>query len=282
MNSEVSVIVPCFNYGHYLEEALDSVLSQDFTAYEIILVDDCSTDNTAAISKKYTKRHSQIRYVAHPKNLGLFQSFITGFQNSTSKYIHYLSADDRYLPGFLSKGMQFLQDHPQAKLVCTDLGYFQDHSDTIESKPLLARCEKPIFIPKEEIVEVFRTTNFWVTGTSCIFYRELLEKYGPFIFQLENLSDWFLFHKIALYEGVGYIPETLTSMRVHEQTLTNQVKRNKKRRRATYHHLLNILLQNKDLLHRFLDAHLLDFIFRDLKWKLYMNPKYMCYWRHTT
>jgi len=256
------------------------VLSQDFDDYEIVLVDDGSTDASPEISKRYDAEYPHIHTVAHPKNLGLFQTFLTGYRESRGKYIHYFSADDKYLPGFLSKGMDFLHKHPEAGIVCTDLGYFQDDSDSLDIKKLLDGCEKSLFISSDEIGDVFRTTNFWVTGASCITKRELIAKYGHFVPELENLSDWFLFHTIALNEGVGYIPEVLTSMRVHDQSLTNQVKRNKKRRRATYHHLLHILRTNKDLRRRFLDAGLLDFIFRDLKWKLYLNPQYACYWNH--
>ena len=118
-----------------------------------------------------------------------------------------------------------------------------------------------------------------MTGASCIVNRELILTYGPHQPKLENLSDWFLFHTIALKEGIGYIPEVLTSMRVHEKSLTHRVKNDKKRRRKTYRYLLHLLRNNDALRHDFLQSGLLDFVFRDLKWKLYLNPRYSSYWR---
>lgn len=274
----ISVIIPSYNYGKYLAETLDSVLSQDYPHFEIVLVDDGSTDESQKISREYATQYPKINYVQHPKNLGLFQTFLTGFQAAKGEYVHYFSADDKYLPGFLSKCMDFLLKHPQVGVVCTDLGYFKDNSSTLKVSKLLENYKNPTFFPKEEIIRIFKTTTFWVTGASCIAKRELIEKYGPHNAELENLSDWYLFHTIALKEGIGYIPEVLTTMREHDQSLTNQVKRNKKRRRSTYHHLLHLLLKNKELRRHYLEAELLNFIFRDLKWKLFLNPKYFCYW----
>ncbi len=274
----LSIVIPSYNYAQYLPEAIDSVLLQDYTDYELILVDDYSTDSSPNICAEYASHHSHIQHVQHPKNLGLYHSILSGFENCSGDYIHYFSADDRYLPGFISKSMAFLESHPQAEVVCTDLGYFQDGSSHLDEKRLLPGLSEPCFFSKNDISDVFRSTSFWVTGASCIASRELIVRYGPHIPQLENLSDWYYFHKMALYEGIGYIPEVLTSMRVHEHTLTNQVKRNKKRRRATFHHLLKVVAKDKELCERFMRAGLLDFVFRDLKWKIYLNPRYRRFW----
>ncbi|MCH9627865.1 MAG: Undecaprenyl-phosphate 4-deoxy-4-formamido-L-arabinose transferase [Chlamydiales bacterium] len=274
----LSIIVPSYNYGRYLHETIGSILSQDYTDYELILVDDCSSDQSPEICQEYASQYAHIQCIQHSKNLGIYESLLTGLKQSSGAYLHYFSADDRYLPGFLSKSMSFFDTHPEAGFVCTDLGYFQDGSDDLDERHLLEGLTHPRFISREEIVNVFRTTAFWVPGASCIASRDLVLKYGPDIPQLENISDWYIFHKMALCEGVGYIPEVLTSMRVHDRTLTNRVKGSKKRRRATYRYLLRLLLQDRDLRQRFLDAGLLDFIFRDLKWKLYLNPGYSPYW----
>ena len=277
----VSVIIPTYNYANYLKEALDSVLSQDYPDFEIILIDDGSTDETPAIGKAYAAKYPQVQYRRNPTNLGIFLAVDIGMQAANGQYYQLFSSDDRYHPGLLSKSMEVLLNNPSLEFVCSDVGYFQDGTDKIESTPLLEDCHETKIIPAEDLAKTCRR-GFRVAGASCVFKKELLTKYGGFDSKLENLGDWFLFHKIAFSEGVGYIPEVLISMRVHSQTLTNQVKRNKKRRRATYHHLLKILLEDKNLARSFLEAGLLDFIFRDLKWKLYLNPKYMCYWGQKT
>ncbi len=279
MKPRLSVILPSYNYGKYLSEAIESILIQDYDDYEVILVDDCSTDNSPQISEHYAKQYPQIHYIRHSVNKGLVQTLLTGFKECSGDFIQYFSADDRYLPGFLSKSMAFFKAHPEAGILCTDLAYFQDGTDQLEIARLIEGQNTPVFFPKDQIIQVFQNTSFWVTGASCIAKRAILEKYDFFISELENLSDWYLFHTIALSEGVGYIPEVLTSLRVHNNNFTSQVKRNKKRRRATFHHILHELLKDDILRQRYMEAGLLEFIFRDLKWKLYLNPKYRCYWK---
>lgn len=280
MKPRLSIVITSYNYGCYLPEALDSVLTQNYDDYEVILIDDCSTDDSPSISEKYARLYPQIHYIRHAKNVGLFESLRRGFRASQGEYLHFFSADDKYLPGFLPQCMGFLEQNPQAGVMCSDIGYFQDGSDKLDERKILSTYEQPVFFPSQSIVSIFQTTPFWVTGTSCIAKRNLLEKYGLPIPALENLSDWFLFHTIALKEGIGYIPKTFITMRTHEHSLTNQVKRNKKRRRTVFRHLLNHLLKDPSLRKLYVKAGLLDFIFRDLKWKLYLNPKYISYWKH--
>jgi len=274
----LSVVIPCYNYGRYLKESLDSVLSQDFSDFEVVLVDDGSTDETSEIGEAYAREYPQLHYIRCPQNVGLFKAAKIGLEAAQGEYLHYFSSDDRYLPGFLSKSMQILRDNPKLGLVCSTVGYFQDGSDIVESKPLIPECTESKIFTKNELIEVIHQTDFYVTGTSCVVRRSLLDQYGGFDPKLENIADWFLFHKIAFSEGIAYIPETLISMRVHDQAYTSCVKRDKKRKRATFHYLLRKLLEDQTLRQDFIKAGLLDFVFRDLKWKLYLNPRYRSYW----
>lgn len=277
----LSIIMPCYNYGRYLQESLHSILSQTYTDYEVILVDDGSTDETAEIGRAYAHAHKPIRYIANPKNLGIYNACQVGLEAASGEYIHYIGADDRHHPGFLTKSMEMLQNHESVHLVCSIVGYFREGStsDQVTSTPLIAGCSQNKIFSGSALVQVIRETEFVVPGASSIVKRPLIEQYGGLDVLLENIADWYLFHKIAFSEGIGYIPETLMSMRLHEQTFTNRVKRDKKRRRATFHRLLHNLLYDPPLRQQFLEAGLLDFVFRDLKWRLYTEPKYLCYWK---
>ncbi len=95
----VSVIIPLYKSEAYIEGALDSVLSQTYTDFEVICVDDCSPDGTAAIVKEYAKKDSRIRYIAHPKNMGA-PAFgrNTGLQEARGDYVTFLDHDDTFLP----------------------------------------------------------------------------------------------------------------------------------------------------------------------------------------
>ncbi|MCH9626114.1 MAG: Undecaprenyl-phosphate 4-deoxy-4-formamido-L-arabinose transferase [Chlamydiales bacterium] len=271
-NPKLSIIISCYNYAHFLKESIDSILKQDYTDYELILIDDGSSDTTWEILQTYQAQNSSIRIFQNHVNQGLFAAYKSGWREAKGEYIHFFSADDVYRPSCLSKMMRLFEKNPQLRLVCTDIEYFQKNSQKT-TKLLDNQTEPQIYTPKE-MVPLFELTNFWVPGLTCIVKNETLKKHGYLDPKLENISDWYCFHKIALFEGIGYIPEPLIAMRLHDETYTARVKRNKKRKRATYVHLLNKLLKEKQTCIKFKQAGLLHFVSKELKWRCRLNPRY--------
>lgn len=108
----VSVIIPCYNYGHFLAEAIESVVQQAYPAKEIVVVDDGSTDNTAAVAARYP----EVRYVYQP-NQGLSAARNTGIEQSRGDYLVFLDADDWLLPNALTFNASQLNQHPRAAFV---------------------------------------------------------------------------------------------------------------------------------------------------------------------
>lgn len=90
----ISVIVPIYNMEKYLERCIDSILDQTYANLEIILVDDCSSDNSPEIIKKYIESDERVKTVRHKENRGLFQTRITGSEVATGKYIAFVDSDD--------------------------------------------------------------------------------------------------------------------------------------------------------------------------------------------
>ncbi len=280
MSPELSIIIPCYNYAHYLKDSVESVLEQDYQNYELLLIDDGSSDNTWEIMQEYALRFPQVRIFRHEKNRGIFKSNQTGWNNVRGRYLHFFSADDLYHPNCLTQVMQLFHQNPHLGLVCTDLEYFQDISGEKRTKKALEGCQKARVFSRLEMIPLFKATEFWIPGLTCIVKSDVLKKYGHLDPYLENISDWFCFHKIALFEGIGYIPDKLISMRLHDKTYTATVKRDKKRKRATYHYLLNHLHNNPEIRSPFQKSGLLTFVFKELYWKLRFNPRYFSYWRH--
>jgi glycosyltransferase involved in cell wall biosynthesis len=108
----VSVIVTCYNQARFLRHSLESVLGQTYGRFEIVLIDDGSTDNTAAIARRYPG----VRYV-HQENKGLAAARNAGLRCSEGEFINFLDADDRLLPDALQKGIAALRAHPECPLV---------------------------------------------------------------------------------------------------------------------------------------------------------------------
>jgi len=92
---KISVLLPNYNYGRYLESAIESVLGQDFTNFEFIISDDASSDNSAEIIRAYAARDARIKYCIQPGNLGMVANWNLCLQQARGEYIKYLFGDDR-------------------------------------------------------------------------------------------------------------------------------------------------------------------------------------------
>lgn len=112
-NPVVSVIIPTCNRGWILKEAIDSVLSQDFKDFELIVVDDGSTDNTKEILASYRGRIKTIMQ----ENKGVSAARNKGIVSSSGSYIAFLDSDDKWLPGKLETQLEFFKNNPDA-LIC--------------------------------------------------------------------------------------------------------------------------------------------------------------------
>lgn len=115
-NPLVSVILPTYNRGDFIERALDSVFTQTFTDYELIIVDDGSNDNTCQLLQQYIKHHENIRYIKQ-QNMKLPLALNTGIQLSVGKYITFINSDDAFKPDHLEKRIQFMIQNPDTDLV---------------------------------------------------------------------------------------------------------------------------------------------------------------------
>ena len=106
----VSIIMPAYNCGKYLGQAIESVASQTMKDWEIQLVDDCSTDNTAEIVETYIKKYPNIYYCRLPKNSGPAIARTEAIQRASGKYIAFLDSDDLWMPDKLEKQIMFMEE----------------------------------------------------------------------------------------------------------------------------------------------------------------------------
>lgn len=109
----VSVIMPVYNGGEYLAEAIESILAQTLGDFELIIVDDCSTDGSAESIAAYAERDRRIRALAHPRNRGQGAAQSTGLAEARGDFITLMDADDVSFPQRLAKQVEFLRDNPE-------------------------------------------------------------------------------------------------------------------------------------------------------------------------
>lgn len=134
-NIDVSIIVPCYNQDKYLSETLNSVLSQTYTNWECIIVDDGSPDNTKEIAEKYCQKDSRFKYV-YKQNGGLASARNFGIKHSQGKYILPLDSDDKIERTYIEKTIKVLEQDNTIKVVYTRVKRFGIRNDEYRLPPL--------------------------------------------------------------------------------------------------------------------------------------------------
>ena len=140
----VSVITPCYNGEKYISETIESVISQTYDNWEMIIIDDGSKDNSAKVVEKYLKEDPRIRLIQQ-ENAGSAAARNRGIKECTGQYIALLDADDVWLPEFLEKQISFMK---QKKAYCVACGYGRIDEN---SQPILHTIIPPAVITRKSM-----------------------------------------------------------------------------------------------------------------------------------
>ena len=215
---KISVLVPTYNYARFLPEAIESVLAQDFTDYELIVSDDASTDGSADIIRRYAARDPRIRAEFHPANLGMVPNWNWCLQQARGEYVKYLFGDDLLCsPQALGRLAALLDADPRIVLAASARRIVDEHSRPVDvwndfreagrrtGAAVIGRC-------LEE--------NYNLVGEpSAVMFRRVAASRGfdPQWHQLVDLEMWL---HLLLQGDFAYDPEPLCGFRRHEQQQT--------------------------------------------------------------
>ena len=221
MSSEhhpVSVVMPVYNGEKYLAEAIESILAQTFSDFELIIVDDGSTDGSGEIIRSYEKRDKRIRVIQHESNLGVSVARNTGIAAAAGEYVAFTDCDDVSLPRRLEKQTAFLNANPRIGAVGVAANIV-----TEDLQPL-----RTYNVPTNSSFIAFNLVN---RGANMIFAamltrREYLEASGGYRSDFKILEDNELFTRMIWKTGIRYanIPEILYLYRQHGASLSHVVK----------------------------------------------------------
>ena len=134
-NPLISIVIPVYNVERYLPLCIDSVLGQEYTNYEVILVDDGSTDHGPEICDSYARSNEQVT-VIHKKNAGLGEARNSGLSVAHGEYIYFLDSDDTIQSDTLSTFVNFLNRHGEFSIVGTDFQYVDENNRMAPAKPM--------------------------------------------------------------------------------------------------------------------------------------------------
>ena len=209
--ASVSVIIPTFNRASKVARAIASVLSQTISDYEIIVVDDGSTDRT---SSALTSFGSHIRVITHPQQLGVSAARNTGVKSTTSPLIAFLDSDDCWFPEKLAVQISFFLEHPEAVACQTQEKWIR--------KGLLVNPKKKHLKPSGDIFS--QSLKLCLVSPSAVMLkRSLLEEVGLFDETFPWCEDYDLWLRVTCRYPVHLLDQTLV---VKEGGASDQLSRN--------------------------------------------------------
>ena len=219
--SRVDVFVPCYKYGHYLRECVESVLTQSHGDVRVLIIDDASPDNTEEVARELTTQDPRVDFRRHSANQGHIATYNEGLEWASGEYTLLLSADDLLTPGSLERSVRSLDDNPTVGMV-HGRGVIVRNNETFPR----SECTEPwdcIITPGEEFVQSFCETgeNRVITPTAVV--RTCLQKsLGFYRKDLPHSGDMEMWLRFAGHAPVGFITESQAYYRKHDYNMSRQ------------------------------------------------------------
>lgn len=175
-----TVIIPLYNKERYIENAIKSILNQTFTDFELLIINDCSTDKSVEIATEFVSE--KVRIIHHEKNSGLAATRNTGIKKANSNYVTFLDADDLWKPLFLEKIFHLIQNFPEARIFGTN--YEEIWDKTIKNPHNGSDSLASDFAGYVNFFKINLRQGIYNHGSVC-FHKEVYENVG---FYNENIQ----------------------------------------------------------------------------------------------
>lgn len=207
-----SVIVPLFNKENYIKETLESVLQQTYTAFEIIIVDDGSTDKSAAIVKEF--QNDRIKYF-YQENLGASQARNKAIMLASGEYLALLDADDLWYPNHLQVIKRLILNFPNEKIFATGI-HIQDRYGAHAAKYDLVK-------PGEQVLDFFKNSLAApiLSGSTTVFHHSIPKEIGYFDKEILSNQDTDYWIRIGLKHNIVFTPSPTATYVYAPESLSN-------------------------------------------------------------
>lgn len=215
MKPKVTVIVASYNNARFLPACLDSLLSQTFPDFEVLVIDDRSTDNSLEICQQYSKRDPRIRVITTEKNQGVTFAKHLGLKKAHGNYVAVLDSDDVALPQRLEKQVAWLDSHIDTVLVA---GYY----GVIDANDKIIKHKKKVPVDDTSI-------RWWLTFGNCLIHSTVMYRRAPALVcggydvAFVHGEDIDLMSKLLTLGKFEAIPEVMSFWRSHRSSVTKYV-----------------------------------------------------------
>lgn len=207
---KISIVLPSYNGQKYIRQSIESVINQTFKDWELIVVNDCSSDRTKEIVKEYLSKDRRINLINNDMNYKLPRSLNIGFEAARGEYLTWTSDDNLYKPFAVEKMLQFLETNKQYFMVRADMEMIDDMGKRISYSP------------------EFRNGSIYMqnyVGACFLYRRQVMEKVGEYdtaLFGVEDYDYWLRAYEI--FGEIASISEPLYEYRVHGESVSQTKK----------------------------------------------------------
>ena len=207
----VSIVLPIYNGEQYMRQSIDSILAQTYDNWELLILDDCSTDKTSIIANEYVVNDARIRYYRNDRNLRLPRNLNKGFSLAKGEYLTWTSDDNRYMPDAIESMVSVLRENPEIQFVFSDLNIIDEDGNYVTTQHIPANYA-------EQIVG----NN--VVGACFLYTRAVYEKIGDYQHGHLLVEDYDYWQRIFAKYSTAAIGRVLYEYRSHSASLTGTSK----------------------------------------------------------
>jgi glycosyltransferase involved in cell wall biosynthesis len=213
--SKVSVCMPVYNGSDYIADSVESILNQTYKNFNLIVCDNCSTDNTEEIVRNF--KDPRLTYVRNNNNLGLVGNHNRCLELADGEYVHFLHHDDIMLPNNLALKVRILDAHPKVGLVHSDVLFMDKDGERLNLTKFDAKrdyIEDGIKVFEKYILDMPVGARFFIG--SVLARRDCYVKLGGFNPIIPNVNDSEMWMRILLFYDVACIGRPLVLYRLHD------------------------------------------------------------------
>ena len=207
---KISIILPVYNGAEYLAESIESVIAQTYANWELIIINDCSTDNTLAIASDYATKDARIKVFSNKENLKLPNALNAGFEHATGVYYTWTSDDNKYMPNALRVMVEIFEKNPDVVMVYANYTIIDSTGKNVG----------PVNLPEPKFIFLSD-----VIGACFLYTAAVAKKIGNYdadLFLAEDYDYWIRVHEVG---KILHIKDNMYHYRVHGKSLTQTIKK---------------------------------------------------------
>jgi glycosyltransferase involved in cell wall biosynthesis len=235
-----SVVMPNFNHARYLEAALDAHLGQSVPPLEIVVVDDASSDGSAAIVERRAAAHPSLRLIPLARNGGVNAAINRGLRAARGTYVKISAADDVVGVDLAARSLEILARYPAAGFSSCDAAVLLGDSGTMQRFPQFV-SDRPCLLRPDDIVRLARHNLIGFSSNTVLYRRDALLAAGGFIEDLGWLADSFANYVLAFRHGACYLPEALAWFRLLPDSYSARAERDTAAHREALGRVMDLL-----------------------------------------